>query len=189
MRIDLNRQDRHRHRLHLGDRLRHRQRPRTGRGARRGERRAQKRVDEALKKLRAELPKAEVLGAGACGASTRPPCNATRRTNWPGTTLPCCRCCRARMSRPPMRLSPNSTRLNPRVPCSLPAMPFPFICRAKPKTGFEVLRTLKPEELANPAVSVYYGVLLCAAGQGQAAKDYLGRSAKAFLLPNRKLPW
>ena len=42
---------------------------------------------------------------------------------------------------------------------------------------------MKPEDLANPAVAVYYGVLLSAAGETQASKDYLDKSNKAFLLP------
>jgi Flp pilus assembly protein TadD len=60
---------------------------------------------------------------------------------------------------------------------------FSLHLQGKTKEGLEVLRALKPEELANPAVAVYYGVLLSAAGEAQAAKDYLDKSAKAFLLP------
>jgi predicted Zn-dependent protease len=60
---------------------------------------------------------------------------------------------------------------------------FSLHLQGKTKEGLEVLRALKPEELANPAVSVYYGVLLSAAGEGGAAKAYLNRSDKAFLLP------
>ena len=60
---------------------------------------------------------------------------------------------------------------------------FSLHLQGKTKEGIEVLRALKPEELADPAVAVYYGVLLAAAGEAQAAKDYLDKSAKAFLLP------
>jgi hypothetical protein len=45
------------------------------------------------------------------------------------------------------------------------------------------LRALKPKDLTNPAVAVYYGVLLSAAGEVRASKDYLEMSGKAFLLP------
>jgi Flp pilus assembly protein TadD len=60
---------------------------------------------------------------------------------------------------------------------------FSLHLQGKTKEGVEVLRALKPEDLANPAVAVYYGVLLSAAGDAQASKDYLDKSNKAFLLP------
>jgi Flp pilus assembly protein TadD len=60
---------------------------------------------------------------------------------------------------------------------------FSLHLQGKTKEGIEVLQALKPEQLDNPAVSVYYGVLLSAAGQARTAKDYLNRSEKAFLLP------
>jgi Flp pilus assembly protein TadD len=60
---------------------------------------------------------------------------------------------------------------------------FSLYLQGKTKEGIEVLRALKPEELANPSVAVYYGVLLAATGEAQAAKGYLDKSAKAFLLP------
>jgi Flp pilus assembly protein TadD len=60
---------------------------------------------------------------------------------------------------------------------------FSLHLQGKTKEGIGVLRALKPEELANPAVAVYYGVLLSAAGEAQASKDYLAKSNKAFLLP------
>jgi predicted Zn-dependent protease len=60
---------------------------------------------------------------------------------------------------------------------------FSLYLQGKTKEGIQVLRALKPEELANPAVAVYYGVLLADTGEAQAAKGYLDKSAKAFLLP------
>ena len=60
---------------------------------------------------------------------------------------------------------------------------FSLHLQGKTKEGLEVLRALKPEDLANPAIAVYYGVLLSAAGETQASKDYLDKSDKAFLLP------
>jgi Flp pilus assembly protein TadD len=60
---------------------------------------------------------------------------------------------------------------------------FSLHLQGKTKEGVRVLRALKPEELANPAIAVYYGVLLSAAGEAQAAKDYLATANKAFLLP------
>ena len=71
----------------------------------------------------------------------------------------------------------------PKNPIFASTYAFSLHLQGKTKEGIEVLRALKPEELANPAVSVYYGVLLSADGQGRAAKDYLDRSRRAFLLP------
>ena len=60
---------------------------------------------------------------------------------------------------------------------------FSLHLQGKTKEGVEVLRAMKPEDLANPAIAVYYGVLLSAAGETQASRDYLDKSNKAFLLP------
>jgi predicted Zn-dependent protease len=71
----------------------------------------------------------------------------------------------------------------PRNPVFVSTYAFSLYLQGKPKEGIEVLQALKPEELSNPAVAVYYGVLLAATGEAQAAKGYLDKSAKAFLLP------
>jgi Flp pilus assembly protein TadD len=60
---------------------------------------------------------------------------------------------------------------------------FSLHLQGKTKEGVGVLRALKPEELANPAVAVYYGVLLSAVGEVQASKDYLDKAKTAYLLP------
>ena len=71
----------------------------------------------------------------------------------------------------------------PRNPVFASTYAFSLHLQGKTKEGIEVLRALKPEELDNPAMAVYYGVLLAAVGEAQAAKGYLDKSAKAFLLP------
>jgi Flp pilus assembly protein TadD len=60
---------------------------------------------------------------------------------------------------------------------------FSLHLQGKTKEGLAVLRALKPQELANPGVAVYYGILLSAAGEAQASKDCLAKADKAFLLP------
>ncbi len=60
---------------------------------------------------------------------------------------------------------------------------FSLYLQGKTQQGLTVLRGLKPEVLANPAVAVYYGVLLSAAGETQASQEYLDKSKKALLLP------
>lgn len=60
---------------------------------------------------------------------------------------------------------------------------FSLHLQGKSNEGLAVLRALKPAELADPAFAVYYGVLLAAAGEIKASKEYLGLADKAILLP------
>jgi Flp pilus assembly protein TadD len=60
---------------------------------------------------------------------------------------------------------------------------FSLHMQGKTREGIEVLRALKPEELAKPGISVYYGLLLAASGGDSTAQEFLARSDKAFLLP------
>jgi Flp pilus assembly protein TadD len=71
---------------------------------------------------------------------------------------------------------------DPRNPIFASTHAFSLHLQGKTREGIEVLRLLKPEELADPAMGVYYGVLLAAVGEVQAAKPYLDKSAQAFLL-------
>ena len=54
------------------------------------------------------------------------------------------------------------------------------------KEGLKVLRDLPAQQLDNPAMAVYYGILLAASGDALTAKHYLNQSSKAFLLPEEK---
>ena len=63
---------------------------------------------------------------------------------------------------------------------------FSLHLQGKSKEGVEVLRALKPADLADPGISVYYGILLSGAGEAQAAKEYLAKADKAFLLPEEQ---
>ena len=60
---------------------------------------------------------------------------------------------------------------------------FSLHLQGKSKEGLAVLRALKPAELADPGLAVYYGILLAAVGDIKASKDYLGMADKAVLLP------
>jgi Flp pilus assembly protein TadD len=60
---------------------------------------------------------------------------------------------------------------------------FSLHLQGKTKEGLAVFRALKPTDLDNPAVAVYYGVLLSAAGEVRASKNYLDMSGKALLMP------
>jgi len=63
---------------------------------------------------------------------------------------------------------------------------FSLHLQGKTKEGIAVFRALKPEYLTDPGVAVYYGILLSAAGEVQASRQYLDMSAKAFLLPEEQ---
>jgi hypothetical protein len=45
---------------------------------------------------------------------------------------------------------------------------------------------LTPDQLRDPPVAVYYGVILAAAGQKEKAREYLQRAGEATLLPEEK---
>jgi hypothetical protein len=45
---------------------------------------------------------------------------------------------------------------------------------------------LSPDQLRDPSVAVYYGLILAAAGQKEKAREYLGRASQANLLPEEK---
>jgi len=81
------------------------------------------------------------------------------------------------------RIAAELHTADPGSPVFASTYAFSLHLQGKTKEGLEVLRALKAEELANPAVAVYYGILLSAAGEVQTSRDYLGKSDKAFLLP------
>ncbi len=58
--------------------------------------------------------------------------------------------------------------------------------QGKTEDGLKALEKLKPQILENPAVAVYYGTLLVAAGNTNQAKKYLEIAQKGRLLPEEK---
>jgi tetratricopeptide (TPR) repeat protein len=54
------------------------------------------------------------------------------------------------------------------------------------KGALQTMDQLTPDQLRDPSVAVYYGVVLAAAGQKEKAREYLQRAAKATLLPEEK---
>ena len=117
----------------------------------------------------------------------RPRCNGTRRTNWPEQLRDAVVALRQGPSRRP-QVCRGTLAGEPGNPVFASTYAFSLHLQGKTKEGIEVLRALKPEHLANPAVAVYYGILLSAAGEVQASKDYLDKSAKRFCCP-KNWPW
>jgi predicted Zn-dependent protease len=52
--------------------------------------------------------------------------------------------------------------------------------------ALDVMNSLTPAQLSDPAVAAYYGVILAAVGDRQRAKEFLSRGAEAELLPQEK---
>jgi len=63
---------------------------------------------------------------------------------------------------------------------------FALHLRGSTAEGLAVLRKLKPETLEEPAVALYYGVLLSAANETQKARKYLDLGQSAASLPEEK---
>jgi hypothetical protein len=63
---------------------------------------------------------------------------------------------------------------------------FSLYARGDVTAAREALETLGQEQLQEPSIAAYYGIVLAAAGEKEKARDYLARGAKAFLLPEEK---
>jgi Flp pilus assembly protein TadD len=63
---------------------------------------------------------------------------------------------------------------------------FSLYLRGRPQEAAQALRALGLARLDDPSLAAYYGVFLSAAGDTQTARTYLGKSAKAFLLPEEQ---
>jgi Flp pilus assembly protein TadD len=50
----------------------------------------------------------------------------------------------------------------------------------------EAMAALSDEQLRDPSVATYYGLVLAAAGETEKAREFLRRSAEAQLLPEEK---
>jgi Flp pilus assembly protein TadD len=56
----------------------------------------------------------------------------------------------------------------------------------KDAEALKVIERLKPQELQNPSIAGYYGLILKATGNGAKARVYLDLAAKGHLLPEEK---
>lgn len=52
--------------------------------------------------------------------------------------------------------------------------------------ALQAMEKLSPDQLRDPSVAAYYGVVLAAAGQKEKAREYLRRASEAKLLPEEK---
>jgi predicted Zn-dependent protease len=63
---------------------------------------------------------------------------------------------------------------------------FSLYLQGKNAEALKVIKTLKPQELQDPAIAGYYGLILKATGDRARAKAYLDWTSKARLLPEEK---
>jgi predicted Zn-dependent protease len=63
---------------------------------------------------------------------------------------------------------------------------FSLHLQAKGEDAVQVLERLKPEQLEDPSIAAYYGIILEAAGYKPKAKAFLDLAAKARLLPEER---
>lgn len=54
------------------------------------------------------------------------------------------------------------------------------------KGALQVMEGLSPDQLREPSVATYYGLILAAAGEKEKAREFLARSSEAHLLPEEK---
>ena len=54
------------------------------------------------------------------------------------------------------------------------------------KGALQAMGQLSQDQLRDPSVAVYYGLILAAVGQNEKAREYLGRATQANLLPEEK---
>ncbi len=74
----------------------------------------------------------------------------------------------------------------PQSPIFSSTYAFALHLQGRTQEGIAVLRALPLEQLNDPALGLYYGVLLAADGQKEIAQDYLKRAASTFMLPQEK---
>jgi tetratricopeptide (TPR) repeat protein len=63
---------------------------------------------------------------------------------------------------------------------------FSLYAKGDVKGALQAMDKLTPDQLTDPSLSVYYGVVLAAAGQKEKAREYLRRASEAHLLPEEK---
>jgi Flp pilus assembly protein TadD len=63
---------------------------------------------------------------------------------------------------------------------------FALHVHGRTEEGLEIMRKLDPQALLSPSIAAYYGMLLAAKGESEAAKPYLDAGNRAQLLPEER---
>ena len=84
------------------------------------------------------------------------------------------------------RLARDLHEREPKNPVFASTYAFALHTKGDTKKALTVMNALTPEQLHQPEIAMYYGVLLAAAGEHAKAAEYLDVSEKAGLLPEEK---
>jgi len=84
------------------------------------------------------------------------------------------------------RLARDLYEREPANPAYASTYAFALYTRGDMKKALQVFSSLKPEQLRQPEVASYYGVVLAAAGDQQQAEEFLALSESARLLPEER---
>ena len=74
----------------------------------------------------------------------------------------------------------------PNNPAYVSTYAFALLSRGDVKGAVQAIEKLPQEQLQEPSVATYYGLILSAAGEKERAREFLQRSARAMLLPEEK---
>jgi len=84
------------------------------------------------------------------------------------------------------KMAADLTTKEPANPAYLSTYAFSLLSKGDVKGALQVMDGLKEEQLRDPSIATYYGLILAAAGQKEKARAFLGRSSEANLLPEEK---
>lgn len=84
------------------------------------------------------------------------------------------------------RLARDLHEREPKNPVYASTHAFALHSRGDTKKALAVMNALTPEQLKQPEIAAYYGIILAAAGEHAKAAEYLDASGKAGLLPEEK---
>jgi Flp pilus assembly protein TadD len=84
------------------------------------------------------------------------------------------------------RLARDLYEREPANPAYASTYAFALYTRGDAKKALQVFASLKPEQLRQPEIAAYYGVILAAANDKPQAEEFLALGEKAQLLPEER---
>ena len=84
------------------------------------------------------------------------------------------------------RLARDLHEREPKNPVYASTYAFALHAKGDTKKALAVMNTLTAEQLRQPEIAAYYGIILAAAGEHAKAAEYLDLGEKAGLLPEEK---
>ena len=84
------------------------------------------------------------------------------------------------------KLASEVAAKEPQNPAYVSTHAFALLSRGDVKGAMQTMQALSEEQLRDPSVATYYGLILSAAGEKERAREFLRRSSEATLLPEEK---